>query len=639
MEPSNINPTSYSPLLGEEDVENNSSSDKSTSSRLTYIILVIIGILAISFVIGLMIFGDKQICNDDLSICESQGKKLLIADHINNQRRTARGVSGGVSPKSNVKLLGSFSCIWTNKMLAWQRTAFHFQPKENWMNGPVYYNGYYHLFYQYNPMGAVWGNIIWGHAVSKDLIHWRDLPHAMIADQWYDINGVWTGSATIDQDGKLIMVYTGATDKMVQVQNVAYPADPSDPLLIKWVKHPSNPVLVPPPGVDDRDFRDPTTAWVTSEGKWRMSIGSKLNTTGISLVYDTTDFINYELKSELLHAVPHTGMWECVDFFPVSKEIGLDTSNNAPGTKHVLKASLDDTRIDTYAIGKYDDATNTWIPDDPSIDCGIGLRYDYGLFYASKSFYDQSTKRRILWGWIVETDSESIDIVKGWASLMNVPRTVLLDSKTGSNLVQWPVEEVEKLRGKKKEFNISLRPGDVVPLSVGPASQLDIEAEFTIDKEVLNQITISDEAYSCPTSGGAAQRGALGPFGLSVLSTKHLSEKTPIYFYITKGSDGNFKTHFCTDLSSSSRAYDVDKAIYGSTVPVLKGEKLTMRILVDHSIVEAFAQQGRTCITTRVYPTKAIYNEAKLFLFSNASHATVNASVNVWQMKSAELKL
>ncbi|CBI14850.3 unnamed protein product, partial [Vitis vinifera] len=169
-------------------------------------------------------------------------------------------------------------------MLTWQRTGYHFQPEKNWMNdpnGPMFYGGWYHFFYQYNPDAAVWGNIVWGHAVSKDLIEWLHLPLAMVADQWYDTNGVWTGSATLLSDGQVIMLYTGATNESVQVQNLAYPADLSDPLLVDWVKYP-------------------------------------VNKTGISLVYNTEDFKKYELIEGVLHAVPGTGMWECVDLYPVS---------------------------------------------------------------------------------------------------------------------------------------------------------------------------------------------------------------------------------------------------------------------------------------------------------------------------------
>ncbi|CAM8980312.1 unnamed protein product [Rhodiola kirilowii] len=567
----------------------------------------------------------------------------------------SRGVKEGVSEKSNriVNLLlgaedqgecGTSSFPWNNSMLSWQRTAFHFQPEKNWMNdpnGPLFYKGWYHLFYQYNPNGAVWGDIVWGHAVSSDLIHWLHLPLAMVPDQWYDINGVWTGSATFLQDGTLVMLYTGATENMVQVQNLAYPANASDPLLLEWVKYANNPVLVPPPGIGLKDFRDPTTAWLTPEGKWRITIGSKLNKTGITLLYDTVDFKNYEQIEGYMHTVPGTGMWECVDFYPVSKtsENGLDTSTNGPEVKHVLKASMDDTRIDYYAIGTYDEKTNKWKPDIPELDVGYGLRYDYGKFYASKTFYDQNKGRRILWGWIGESDSEYADISKGWSSLQGVPRTVLLDQKTGVNLLQWPVDEVESLRLGHTDFTkTKIYPGSIIPLHVGDATQLDIVAEFEVDSHALESTTGSAETYECRTSSGSAQRGALGPFGLLVLSDAGLVEQTPVYFYIAKGIDKKLRTFFCADQSRSSVASDVDKHIYGNFVPVLEGEKLTMRILVDHSIVESFAQEGRVAITSRVYPTQAIYGETKLFLFNNATQANVVASIKVWQLKSALIK-
>lgn len=285
--------------------------------------------------------------------------------------------------------------------------------------GPLFYKGWYHLFYQYNPDSAVWGNITWGHAVSTDLIHWLYLPIAMVPDRWYDINGVWTGSATILPDGQIVMLYTGSTNTTVQVQNLAYPANLSDPLLLDWVKYSGNPVLVPPPGIGYKDFRDPTTAWIGPDGQWRITIGSKINKTGLSLVYKTTDFIHYHLSYNLLHEVPGTGMWECVDFYPVSTNgsKGLDTSVNAPGVKHILKASLDDTKVDHYAIGTYYAGNDTWVPDNPKEDVGIGLKVDYGRYYASKTFYDQNKERRILWGWINETDTESDDLRKGWASV------------------------------------------------------------------------------------------------------------------------------------------------------------------------------------------------------------------------------
>ncbi|KAL2920466.1 Acid beta-fructofuranosidase AIV-18 [Bienertia sinuspersici] len=469
----------------------------------------------------------------------------------------SRGKKEGVSEK--VFSSDGVSYPWTNTMLRWQRSGYHFQPQKNWMNGPLYYNGYYHLFYQYNPDSAVWGNITWGHAISTDMIHWKYLPLSMVPDQWYDINGVWSGSATIMPDGNIMMLYTGDTDKFVQVQNLAYPANLSDPLLLDWVKYSGNPVLTPPPGIGPKDFRDPTTAWLGPNGVWMFVIGTQKDKTGISLVYTTKDFKTYELESNL-HGVPGTGMWECVDFYPVSTtgQNGLDTSAYGPGMKHVLKASLDDNKQDHYALGTYDMKTQTWTPDNPDMDVGIGLRLDYGKYYASKTFFDQNKQRRILWGW-------------------------------------WPVKELESLRRDITEYdNVVLKPGSISDLNITSASQMDVSAEFVVDPEAIKTAVGDDVINNC---SAAAVRQALGPFGLLVLADGSLSEFTPVYFYIAKASDGT----------------------------------------VDHSIVEAFGQGGRTCITSRIYPTKASNGDARLYLFNNATDSSVTASVKIWKLGSAEI--
>ncbi|KAI8006506.1 Beta-fructofuranosidase, soluble isoenzyme I [Camellia lanceoleosa] len=597
--------------------------------------------LAVLFLLSLIV----MILNQEPPSSESKINDIDNQDQEKSPEITMpqpRGVSEGVSGKSFQEFSDSrLEYPWTNAMLAWQRTAYHFQPQRNWMNdpdGPLYHMGWYHLFYQYNPDSAVWGNITWGHTVSRDLIHWLYLPIAMKPDSWFDWYGVWTGSATLLPDGQIMILYTGYTDNYVQVQNLAYPANLSDPLLLDWVKYAGNPVMVPPTDIAPKNFRDPTTAWHARDDKWRVTIGSKINTTGFNLVYQTTNFTTYELLDGVMHAVPGTGMWECVDFYPVSttEMNGLDTSFNGPGIKHVLKASLDDEKKDFYALGTYDPSNDTWTPDNPELDVGIGLRVDYGKYYASKTFYDQHKQRRVLYGWIGETDSEIDDIRKGWACVQSIPRTVVFDQKTGSNILQWPVEEVETLRLNSTEFHgVELEPGSVVSLNISSATQLDITATFELDEEALEATIEADVGYNCSTTG-AVVRGTLGPFGLLVIADDSLSEFTPVYFYISKGIDGTYSTFICSDEMRSSKAYhDLDEKVYGGMVPVLEGEKLTMRILVDHSVVESFAQGGRTVISSRVYPTTAIYGAARLFLFNNATGVNVTASLEVWHLDSA----
>nr|CAA53098.1 beta-fructofuranosidase [Daucus carota] len=639
--------SSYTPRPDSPETRHEPDPDRSKTNRrpIKIVSSVLLSTLILSFVIFLLVNPNvQQVVRKKVSKNSNGEDRNKASKSPEMLGPPSRGVSQGVSEKSFRQATAEPSYPWTNDMLSWQRTSFHFQPQENWMNdpnGPLFHMGWYHLFYQYNPDSAIWGNITWGHAISRDLINWLHLPFAMQPDQWYDINGVWTGSATILPDGKIVMLYTGDTDDLVQVQNLAYPANLSDPLLLDWIKYPDNPVMFPPPGIGSTDFRDPTTAWIGPDGKWRITIGSKVNKTGISLMYKTTDFITYELLDNLLHAVPGTGMWECVDFYPVSVTVsnGLDTSVNGPGVKHVLKSSLDDDRHDYYALGTYDPINDKWTPDNPELDVGIGLRLDYGKYYASKTFYDQDKERRLLWGWIGESDNESTDLLKGWASVQSIPRTVVFDKKTGTNILQWPVKEVESLRSRSYEINdVELKPGSLVPLKISSAAQLDIVASFEVDEEAFKRTYEADASYNCTASEGAAGRGILGPFGILVLADDPLSELTPVYFYIAKGVDGNAKTYFCADQSRSSTASDVDKEVYGSDVPVLPGESLSMRLLVDHSIVESFAQGGRTVITSRVYPTRAIYSAARVFLFNNATGVSVTASVKAWQMASATLK-
>eukprot|EP01018_Ginkgo_biloba_P030546 Gb_41695 [translate_table: standard] len=535
---------------------------------------------------------------------------------------------------------------WTNAELLWQRTAFHFQPQKNWMNGPMYYRGWYHLFYQYNPESAVWGNITWAHAVSRDLVQWLYLDLAMMPDKWYDINGVWTGSATVLPGGRVIMVYTGSTNESVQVQNVAYPEDPEDPLLQKWIKGEENPVLLPPEGIGSNDFRDPTTAWVGDDGVWRMSIGSKVERTGVALLYRTRDFVSFEPEEGNLHQVSGTGMWECVDFYPIatSGTLGLNTCANASGwdVKHVLKASLDDDKHDYYSIGRYDAVEQSFIPDDPELDVGIGLRLDYGKYYASKTFFDPVKQRRILWGWVGEMDSEQDDIQKQWASLQAVPRSIWFDNKTRANLIQWPVEEVDALRTSSKVSikDLVLRPGSVIPVNGITGAQLDVEVVFHFPRgDNVNAGWVEDELYNCSSSQGASERGSFGPFGLLVLAEQNLVEQTAIYFYISKAANGHYKTHICNDETRSSLASDLIKRVYGSSVTVLSDERtISFRVLVDHSIVETYAQGGRACITSRVYPTRTLDGAADIFLFNNATTSVTLRSLDAWQMASASMR-
>ncbi|XAR49931.1 Beta-fructofuranosidase [Bertholletia excelsa] len=506
------------------------------------------------------------------------------------------------------------------------RTNYHFQPPKNWMNGPMIYKGIYHLFYQYNPKGADWGNIVWAHSVSKDLVSWTPLPTAIYPTQPAgDTNGCWSGSATILPNGKPAFLYTGIDQQNRQVQDYAEPKNLSDPFLIEWVKLPHNPVMAPTVQnrINASSFRDPTTGWFGPDGVWRVIIGSKRRSRGLAILYRSRDFVKWTKAKHPLHSAPGTGMWECPDFYPVSAggiQSGLDTSMVGLGIKHVLKNSLDNTKHDYYTIGTY----------------------DYGKFYASKTFYDNEKKRRILWGWINESLPTVEYVKQGWSGVQAIPRKIWLH-KSGKQLVQWPIPEIEKLRTNPVSLRSKvLKGGSRVEISHITAAQADVEVSFEVlgleEAEVLDP-SWTDPQVLCGQKG-ASVKGGLGPFGLQVLASKDLEEYTAVFFRIFKKvrQSNKYVVLMCSDQSRSSLNNKPDKTPYGAFInldPVR--EKLSLRILIDRSIVESFGGGGKACITARAYPILALGDNAHLFAFNNGKGSVKISQLNAWSMKKAQI--
>ncbi|CAN6292410.1 unnamed protein product [Urochloa humidicola] len=526
------------------------------------------------------------------------------------------------------------------------RTGYHFQPPKHWINDPngvMYYKGVYHLFYQYNPKGAVWGNIVWAHAVSTDLVDWVMLPPAIYPTAPFDVNGCWSGSATVLPDGTPAIMYTGIDGENRQVQNVAYPKDLSDPYLQEWVKPDYNPVIAPGPGINATAFRDPTTAWQGPDGVWRLVIGTKDNHRGLAMLYRSRDFKEWAPANRALHS-GDTGMWECPDFYPVTTSSGAGSSGGV--TKHVLKVSLDLTRFEYYTFGEYDHATDTYVPDAALADGNDGLRYDYGNFYASKTFLDTAKQRRVLWGWANESDSTADDIRKGWAGVQAVPRKVWLSSD-GKQLVQWPVAEIESLRGAHANITDRLVGGGshFEVTGIASAAQADVEASFQVmdlDKaEPFDPAWRGVDAQTVCAARGADAAGGVGPFGLWVLASDEHQERTAVFFRVFKDVDGGkHLVLMCNDPSMSSHADNIYKPTFAGFVDVdiaKAGGKIGLRTLIDHSVVESFGEHGKTCILSRVYPIKAVGDEARLYVFNNGESDIKVTHLNAYEMRSAKI--
>ncbi|HTG68533.1 MAG TPA: glycoside hydrolase family 32 protein, partial [Candidatus Udaeobacter sp.] len=267
------------------------------------------------------------------------------------------------------------------------RPQFHFTPVQNWMNDPnglVYFEGEYHLFYQYNPYGNTWGNMSWGHAVSKDLVHWNHLPVALEPDR---LGMIFSGTAVVDEhntsgffkgkSGGMVAIYTSAGE--TQQQSIAYSADNGR----TWMKYEGNPVL-PNPGI--KDFRDPKVFWHDKTQRWIMAIsaGDKV------LFYASSDLKAWTYLSEFgAKAGDHSGVWEVPELFE------LPVDGDPSHTKWILKVDINPGEKNQgsrgqYFIGQFD-GTN-FVNDNPSDKV---LWVDYGKdFYASLS-WNHLPERRV----------------------------------------------------------------------------------------------------------------------------------------------------------------------------------------------------------------------------------------------------
>ncbi|CDY23643.1 BnaC05g39510D [Brassica napus] len=488
------------------------------------------------------------------------------------------------------------------------RTSYHFQPPKNWMNdpnGPMIYNGVYHLFYQWYPNGAVMkvNEIVWGHATSKDLINWTPHSPAIKPSRPSDINGCWSGSVTILPSGKPVILYTGNDVNNRQVQNLAKPKNLSDPYLRHWTKSPVNPLVTPNAvnHINSTAFRDPTTAWLGRNGRWRMITGSQEGRRGLALLYTSRDFVSWKQSAKPLHYNDGSGMWECPDFFPVAKTTsdGVDTSSFGVSVKHVLKVSLSDTSHDYYTIGT------------------------------------------ILWGWVNESSPEKDNIKKGWAGLQAIPRKVWLD-KSGKRLMQWPVKEIERLRTTQVKWENKVLEGGGSLLDVHgvTAAQADVDVLFKVsglEKADVIEPGWTDPQLICSQKNASSVNSGLGPFGLMVLASKNLEEYTSVYLRIFKASQKSMDhvVVMCSDQSRSSLDKGNDKTTYGAFLDISPNQSISLRTLIDNSIVESFGGKGKTCITSRVYPKMAIGENTHLFAFNNGSQNVDVLSLSAWSMKSS----
>ncbi len=464
------------------------------------------------------------------------------------------------------------------------RPQYHFSPVKMWMNDPngmVFYNDEYHLFYQYYPDSTVWGPMHWGHAVSKDLVHWEHLPIALYPDS---LGYIFSGSAVVDwnntsglgteENPPLVAIYTyhdadGAKKERndYQTQGIAYSLDNGR----TWEKYADNPVLANP-GI--KDFRDPKVSWHAASEKWVMILAVDDHVE----LYGSTDLKAWKKLSEFGKEIgAHGGVWECPDLFPLKVD-GQDTQ------KWIMLVSINPGGLyggsaTQYFVGEFDGVIFT--NDNPDDEI---LWLDYGKDnYAGVTWSDvpEEDGRRIFMGWMSNWQYAQQVPTSPWRSAMTIPRTLSLkDTPEGVRVTSKPVQEMTAIKGESVALESQSIEGEV------DISQ-NISFDIATSELILEFSAIESADFGIELSNSSDQKLMIG------------YETNQNRFYIDRTEAGN--NSFSAEFLGKYYAPRV------SSDDVIK-----LHLFFDVSSVELFADDGEVVMTELFFPD-TVFDQLKLF--------------------------
>jgi beta-fructofuranosidase len=465
------------------------------------------------------------------------------------------------------------------------RPQYHFLPPSNWMNDPnglIHWQGRFHMFYQYNPYAARWGQIHWGHADSPDLVHWTHRPIALVPEgSGPDGDGCWSGCAVDAGQGQAAFLYTGvqrdAQGRHLQSACLAWSSGGLEMLQ----RDPANPVIPePPPGYDATNFRD-HSVWKQPDG-WRMAIGSGNQAKGPAvLLYASADLRKWEYLGPLCQGkdVPPVdfklgNMWECPSVFFDGAWTGLIVSG--------------------CEAGGYGPTMLTGKTVDPRFHPQLAEKLDYGgtAFYAPQTFYDQAG-RVLMFGWLTEARSVEVQERAGWSGVMSLPRQIRIDAQGKPRYAFAP--ELQSLRRASLHLEGDRLQAGLRQLNIHSA-QLEIWLE--------------------------AERGAAASSGICLL----------------RSPDGQEETRLCIDWEHERLVIERGKSSLGTaglgdlSAPLeLENGRASIHLYLDHSTIECILNE-RVALTGRVYPALPASQGLALFATGGETNLT---RLDVYQLDAA----
>ena len=483
------------------------------------------------------------------------------------------------------------------------RPQFHFSPDSAWMNDPngmVYYDGEYHLFYQYYPDSTVWGPMHWGHAISTDLVHWQHLPIALYPDS---LGYIFSGSAVVDwnnttgfgsaENPPLVAIFTYHDPKIVEAggvdvesQAIAYSLDKGR----SWTKYDGNPVI---PNDGNQDFRDPNVIWNNDTKKWNLVLSAHDHVQ----IYSSADLKSWKHESDFgIDAGTHDGVWECPDLFPLQVE-GTDE------IKWVLIVNINPGGPNggsgtQYFLGDFDGQNFTADSKETSwVDWGRDN-------YAGVTWSDvpKEDGRRIFLGWMSNWAYATVVPTEEWRSAMTLPRTLLLIKKDNQYVLKsTPVKETDLITDNSTAVNID------EALKISGVKELDIQGL------TLNQSRLSLEFAM----------GETLPESFGILLENELGENVTLS-YSASAMQFQFDRTQSGDMSFSDKFSGI------SVAPYSIGSTVNLEIFVDAASAEVFVDGG-DLVMTEIFFNSQPFSKLKVFAdgqpltLINAKFANINS--------------
>ena len=478
------------------------------------------------------------------------------------------------------------------------RPVYHHTPLYGWMNdanGLVYKDGEYHLYFQYNPYGSKWGNMHWGHSVSKDLIHWEHLSPAIARDT---LGHIFSGSSVVDHNnsagyGKdaLIAFYTSASDEHGQIQCMAYSTDNGR----TYTKYEGNPILTPFDGL--KDFRDPKVFWYEPAQKWYMIVSADKN----MRFYNSTDLKHWEYLSQFGEGYGvQPNQFECPDF------IQLPVDGDKNHMKWVMIVNINPGcpfggSATEYFVGEFD-GKEFKCDNDKSVAKWL----DFGKDHYATVCFSNTGDRTIAVPWMSNWQYANATPTRQYRSANALPRELSLYTKDGEiYMAANAVKETQGLRKGTTELNnIDLKDEYTVnPITTGPEGACELEMDITPGKADTVGFAL------CNDKGEKVDIYLDMKAGRVVMDRTQsgITDLTP-YGEMTvhdKETDDHRKT-----LSVN---YVNDFAL-GTWAPLslCNGKSYHLDIFVDKCSIEIFVDGGRIAMTNLVFPT-APYNALRFY--------------------------